>query len=473
MEITLTAFRHVLPPSPVSKEESTRIAEEFVRQLKTGDEFILRREPDNCADPRAIAAYYEYRKVAYVVSSQVDFVHPILNNNGEVSVTLSHTDGHVTAFVNLPQVPEQSIANDSQSDIFTNIQPAFGGDVYYTQSDEQRLFRMIFPRLQSWKPSEGDMDRLARMADIAVSRMNRSLSGNYPRMVHDLKMMFVNLLRTAAEEGWDTIHREKIRTYANEFQEGIGDFIRSKGHAVIYESMLQEMREVAAGENNLLQKYIKYYFNGNISGAEESAVQSERERLKQWLYSLPNSIGHYYLQNDIKVFADKVAYSKLTEREVTEILSVIIVLKHLSDVDGVPANAPKETVSTGKQGKQPSALFRKDGNRTIEDTDRRKKEKERLCGYLSAHHLGSRMLNSQKDDKLNKVIVCFCNMWKQRGWVSTEVGAPALRRFLVEDCLIGLSVTDRSFEGVIRDMIGNPYDADTFGEVKECFTNKD
>lgn len=127
----------------------------------------------------------------------------------------------------------------------------------------------------------------------------------------------------------------------------------------------------------------------------------------------------------------------------------------------------------GKQGKQPSALFQKDGNRTIEDEERRKKEKDRLCGYISAHHLGGRMLTSKTDDLLNKSIVCFCYMWKQKKWVSAEMSAPALRRFLADDCQIGLSVDEKSFEGVIRKMIGEPYDAEVFGSVKECFTNKD
>ncbi|MGM9838188.1 MAG: hypothetical protein ACI30A_06850 [Paludibacteraceae bacterium] len=131
--------------------------------------------------------------------------------------------------------------------------------------------------------------------------------------------------------------------------------------------------------------------------------------------------------------------------------------------------APMDSEKKSKQGAPMQYLFALNGDSKQEDTERKRTEQARLMQYLAGHELKSTLLTS-KDDKLNKVVVCFCKLWQQKGWVAAPISTPALLRFLTDDCGIGTSVIAKTWEGAMRKLLRGQPDDNTYYAIKECFS---
>lgn len=111
-----------------------------------------------------------------------------------------------------------------------------------------------------------------------------------------------------------------------------------------------------------------------------------------------------------------------------------------------------------------------DGRATVENVSVRNLEKERLLGYLSEHKMSGRRLVTEKNDGLNKAVVCFLKLWRENGLTAKLPSGGAVFRFLTEDCGLKTDVTEASYSNKIKEwMRGNDYDVTTYQGVKTFF----
>lgn len=111
-----------------------------------------------------------------------------------------------------------------------------------------------------------------------------------------------------------------------------------------------------------------------------------------------------------------------------------------------------------------------DGRATVENVSVRNREKDRFLCYLSDHKMSMRRLVTNKSDGLNKVVLCFLMIWREKGLTVQQPSGGAVFRFLTEDCCLKTDVTEASYSNKIKEwMRGNDYDVTTYQGVKTCF----
>ena len=111
-----------------------------------------------------------------------------------------------------------------------------------------------------------------------------------------------------------------------------------------------------------------------------------------------------------------------------------------------------------------------DGRATVENVSVRNREKDRFLCYLSDHKMSMRRLVTNKSDGLNKVVLCFLMIWREKGLTVQQPSGGAVFRFLTEDCGLKTDVTEASYSNKIKEwMRGNDYDVTTYQGVKTCF----
>ncbi len=82
------------------------------------------------------------------------------------------------------------------------------------------------------------------------------------------------------------------------------------------------------------------------------------------------------------------------------------------------------------------------------------------------------MLTAEKDNKLNKIILCFCWQWEKLNYTDKLTGT-ALCRFLTEKCQMKLYVDSKSFANRMTELLRKEqFFEDITGEIKELFFRK-
>lgn len=105
------------------------------------------------------------------------------------------------------------------------------------------------------------------------------------------------------------------------------------------------------------------------------------------------------------------------------------------------------------------------------DESTRKREKNRFMNYLSAHKLGNNRLCCNKEDKLNKAVLCFLKEWEQRGMLDANgVSGAAVFRFLHDDCGLKSDLVAKTYGNKIKERLSNKdYDVKVMQDVRCLF----
>lgn len=107
------------------------------------------------------------------------------------------------------------------------------------------------------------------------------------------------------------------------------------------------------------------------------------------------------------------------------------------------------------------------GKPTEENVGVKNREKERFLRWLSDHKMSGRRLVARKDDGLNKVVVCFLKLWRERGLVAENPSGGAVFRFLTDDCGLKTDVTEASYSNKVKEWLrGNNYDVATYQDLR-------
>lgn len=107
------------------------------------------------------------------------------------------------------------------------------------------------------------------------------------------------------------------------------------------------------------------------------------------------------------------------------------------------------------------------------DGPTRIREKNRFMGYLSAHKLSNNRLCCNKEDKLNKAVVCFLKEWEQQGMLDKNgVSGAAVFRFLHDDCGLKSDLVPKTYGNKIKERLkNNDYDVKVMHDVRYLFDN--
>lgn len=105
------------------------------------------------------------------------------------------------------------------------------------------------------------------------------------------------------------------------------------------------------------------------------------------------------------------------------------------------------------------------------DEPTREREKNRFMNYLSTHKLGNNRLCCNREDKLNKAVVCFLKEWKQRGMLDANgVSGAAVFRFLHDDCGLKSDLMAKTYGNKIKERLkNNDYDVKVMRDVRCLF----
>uniref|UniRef100_UPI004029F43E hypothetical protein n=1 Tax=Prevotella sp. TaxID=59823 RepID=UPI004029F43E len=109
------------------------------------------------------------------------------------------------------------------------------------------------------------------------------------------------------------------------------------------------------------------------------------------------------------------------------------------------------------------------GKPTEENAGVKNREKEKFLRWLSDHKMSERQLVARKDDGLNKAVVCFLKLWREKGLVAENPSGGAVFRFLTDDCGLKTDVTEASYSNKIKEWLrGNNYDVATYQNLRNC-----
>ena len=107
------------------------------------------------------------------------------------------------------------------------------------------------------------------------------------------------------------------------------------------------------------------------------------------------------------------------------------------------------------------------GKPTEENAGVKNREKEKFLRWLSDHKMSERQLVARKDDGLNKAVVCFLKLWREKGLVAENPSGGAVFRFLTDDCGLKTDVTEASYSNKIKEWLrGNNYDVATYQNLR-------
>lgn len=166
-------------------------------------------------------------------------------------------------------------------------------------------------------------------------------------------------------------------------------------------------------------------------------------------------------------FSDKVTY--IEHQEITVQSGAIFFNGPGADDGGGAVHMEDDRSEKPTLGGQKQFLFA-GGRSTEEDVRLKDREKERFMRFLSDHNMGSCKLDTNKNNRLNLVVVCFLKMWREKNLVCKSPSGGAIFRFLTEDCKLRTEVVEVSYGNKMKKWIDDKdYDMNIYIEARRYF----
>lgn len=320
MQVTITGIRYRFPSS-LPKEVRTEMAEELVRNIPPGTELVLKAEPDNIKDTKAVAVYMNWvQKIGYVSNEELAYVHPLLNSAGEADALVTANDGHITMFAEIKNAPHiDSIPLPTER---TLPAPPFDPSVFLPFTDDARALDIVAGRLTDCCVCDENAGKLFCFLDHIKPRVRKSIStedtvilSNTQKKIMEMQSS-LNLTDTLAER-LDELHLF--------FKNAVGDLKDNDIIKSIFQQHYDQLKVDATTDFN--EKYDRFYLNGNIDTAPAETIKSEYDRLNKWLLNIPNGV----FRGNNEDLAPQLVYLHLTRRELYDIISVMITRERLAE----------------------------------------------------------------------------------------------------------------------------------------------
>lgn len=368
-------------------EQRTRMAEEFIRDLKEGTPIILVAEPDNPQDSEAIAVYMDYtRRVGYIKRECCKEVKLLLNSDGQCDAVVSGKDGHVTFVVEIPDAPEAIVSPVVGTRKLPDCPLPQGFRLAY--SDEERALQVVAPRLVNMPVKADTIGSLLDMAEryMPLSRLSLCREDDYWRD-HVLRQ-----LRKACRLKLDEPEKKRLEQLCDELRATVGDFHRSHEHWQhrVFDRQLDLLRNKAEGKDGLFERYNKYGEN------KPDVIAS----LVRWFDGMPHVELRNYTEHG--VFARRLSYIGVSRQELYEVYAAILLLDKYGGGTEAPPPGKKSNTAKPKLKPKTKAKARPSG-------------KPMTLKYYTHGNNGVLM-------KQRRRVHQIFNMWNRWGWIDEQTG---------------------------------------------------
>ena len=444
----------------LTKDEATKKSEDLLEGISKGERVVLMSENDNPVDPQAVISYMKGDFYGWVKAAQKNIVRLLMKDE---QVVASYVCGsHVTYFVEIEtEGPLElhweklySMDNCPLNDRIVTSMPLDERRIAAEESEFRRLLAEVKrANLHSAEVcSCGDLDsvegcscsdlhsmKVSSCSDLhsnEVTKLRAEFMDCAERMVEslgcslsresELTMSYVatSLMMLVADPKSKEWGGEKLEQLAEKAERKAADTTRDTGEA-IFNTMLDS----ALNDTVMFERYehSKGCAIGKMKVAQRRKCAGE---LKEWLRTMTSLYDLLTPLEDKnwKELAAQIRYLALARTDLYIVMAAIALVVRIED-------SGKKSAYEGRKGE---TLF-------ATKEENKKMAKIFLASLPKDIEL---ILNCDEDNPLTIEAIKFANKYKKRNY-----GAPALIRFLCNDCEVQLTTQFNSVKkpiGIIR-----------------------
>ena len=433
----------------MTKDEATEASQAHLEGISKGERVVLMSENDNPVDPQAVISYMKGDFYGWVKAALKNIVRLLMKDE---QVVASYVCGsHVTYFVEIEiEGPLElqweklySMDNCPLNDRIVTSMPLDERRIAAEESEFRRLLAEVkranlsstevcsCSDLHSMKVSScsdlhsNEVTKLRAAFMDCAERMVESLGCSLSRE-SELTMSFVatSLMMLVADPKSKEWGGEKLEQLAEKAERKAADTTRDTGEA-IFNTMLDS----ALNDTAMI---VRYERSVGCTIAEMKVAQRRKcaGELKEWLRTMTSLYDLLTPLEDKnwKELAAQIRYLALARTDLYSVMAAIALVVRIED-------SGKKSAYEGKNNEY---LF-------ATEEESRKMAKIFLASLPKDIEL---ILDCEEDNPLSIEAVKFANKYKKRNY-----GAPALIRFLCNDCEVQLTTQFNSVKkpiGIIR-----------------------
>ena len=332
-------------------EESTPLAEAFIKGLKVGTPVTLLADGTNPDDRNAIAVFREEKHVGYISKTRCEAVLPLLDDDGRCEAKVSGNDGHVTFFIEIENATEacaSPMKRERQLPVFP-----LQRTVHLNFLPEEMSLMAFAPQLVRFSLDEKSPTLLEDVrAYIEKVEKFMPLSGLSFCIEDNLwRDDVLKMLRKACRLQLPDSEKEQLNQLRIRLSEVVGDFhsCHEDVQLRIFERQLEMLKKQAEGKEGLFWQYER-----SLDGEP-----TETERLTGWFKEMPDI--RLYDYHDRKVLVRTLNYLRITRRELYDVYAALLLIgKYGGEEDVKPQAAEEEEKNCFAPMKNLEMLLKRD-----------------------------------------------------------------------------------------------------------------
>ena len=314
-------------------EESTPLAEAFIKKLKVGTPVTLLADGTNPDDRNAIAVFREEKHVGYISKTRCEAVLPLLDDDGRCEAKVSGNDGHVTFFIEIENATEacaSPMKRERQLPVFP-LQKT----VHLNYLPEEMSLMAFAPQVVRFSLDEKSPTLLEDVRAyinkvekfIPLSGLSFCIEDNLWR--DDV----LKMLRKACRLQLPESEKEQLNQLRIRLGEVVGDFHCCYDDVLlrIFERQLEMLKKQAEGKDGLFHLYERSFDGKPV----------EVERLVGWFKEMPDI--RLYDYHDHKLLVRTLNYLRISRRELYDVYAALLLIgRYGGEEDENPQVAEKE-----------------------------------------------------------------------------------------------------------------------------------
>ena len=332
-------------------EESTPLAEAFIKKLKVGTPVTLLADGTNPDDRNAIAVFREEKHVGYISKTRCEAVLPLLDDDGRCEAKVSGNDGHVTFFIEIEDATDacaSPMKRERQLPVFP-----LQRTVHLNFLPEEMSLMAFAPQVVRFSLDEKSPTLLEDVKAyiekvekfIPLSGLSFCIEDNLWR--DDVLKMLRKVCRLQLPES----EKEQLNQLRIRLSEVVGDFhsCHEDVQLRIFERQLEMLKKQAEGKEGLFWQYER-----SLDGEP-----TETERLTGWFKEMPDI--RLYDYHDRKVLVRTLNYLRITRRELYDVYAALLLIgKYGGEEDVKPQAAEEEEKNCFAPMKNLEMLLKRD-----------------------------------------------------------------------------------------------------------------
>lgn len=316
-------------------EELTELAVSYISQLPNGTPMLLVAEPDNIVDADAVAVYTaDFKKVGYIKHESCRHLKPLLSTSPWIEAQVSGNDGHVTFFIEVPDVPEQHLnAQPTQQRILPESPLPVGVVLPFTE--EERKLQMVASMLCNMEITADNMSRFITLAEhyMPLSRLSLTREDDHWRD------MMLKKLRNALRLELPEAQKKELEQMNDALKSTMGDFhyAHVRWQPKVFEDQLTMLRRQAYGKDGLFERFDNYIKQGTIVAADIE------KRLRDWFKTMPHAdLQNYTNHPSLSIM---LSYLGVSRQELYDVYAALLLLERMDERKNVLQTvAPEEVI---------------------------------------------------------------------------------------------------------------------------------